>query len=48
MRFFIDMDGVLCVWKPASGEEALYEKGFFATMRPRQCAVDAVSQRPHG
>ena len=44
MRFFIDMDGVLCVWKPASGEEALYEKGFFATMRPHQCAVAAVNE----
>lgn len=44
MRYFIDQDGVLAVWKPCSGEESLYSENFFLGMRPHAETIVAVKK----
>ncbi|MEG0018372.1 MAG: hypothetical protein RR724_06515, partial [Hydrogenoanaerobacterium sp.] len=41
-RLFVDMDGTLAVFTPASKLETLYEKGYFADLAPIQNVVDSV------
>ena len=41
-RLFVDMDGTVAEWKAAEEFEDLYEKGYFASLKPYQNVVDAI------
>lgn len=41
-RLFIDMDGTLCVWKPAAEFEDLYSPRWFSRMVPHASLLEAV------
>lgn len=41
-RLFMDMDGTLAEWRSEVGPEELYEKGYFASLRPYGAILDAV------
>lgn len=41
-RLFVDMDGVLAVFKPVDTMETLYEKGYFANLAPQKNVVDVI------
>jgi|GEM_PF-519314 len=43
-RLFVDMDGTLAVFKPVLKIEELYEKGYFAQLRPIPNVVQAVRE----
>lgn len=41
-RLFVDMDGTLAEFKPVDTLEKLYEKGYFANLKPQMAVVGAV------
>lgn len=41
-RLFVDMDGVLCRWKPAKHIEEIYEEGWFRNMEPQPNVIEAI------
>lgn len=41
-RLFVDMDGVLAVFKTVSNMETLYEKGFFSNLSAQENVLQAV------
>lgn len=41
-RLFVDMDGTLAEWRSEAGPEELYEKGYFASLRPYDTILNAV------
>lgn len=43
-RLFVDMDGTLAVFQPTKNLETLYEKGYFANLRPMERVLDGVKQ----
>lgn len=43
-RVFFDMDGTLAEYRPINEIEDLYEKGYFATLRPQEGVVNAAKR----
>ncbi len=43
-RLFVDMDGTLAEWQHTPRLETLYERGYFANLRPQEEVVKAVRQ----
>ncbi|WP_092755450.1 5' nucleotidase, NT5C type [Hydrogenoanaerobacterium saccharovorans] len=41
-RLFVDMDGTLAVFKPTNRLEALYEKDYFANLKPIDSVIGAI------
>ena len=41
-RLYVDMDGTLAEFKIVSYQEQLFEKGYFANLKPHECVVDAI------
>ena len=41
-RIFIDMDGVLCEYRPAASVDDMMQNGYFASLKPRKEMLDAV------
>lgn len=42
IRLFVDMDGTLAEFKPCRTMETLYERGYFANLKPQENVVEAV------
>lgn len=43
-RLFVDMDGVLAVFKPTNTLEVLYEEGYFKNLEPMPDMIQAVKE----
>jgi hypothetical protein len=43
-RLYVDMDGVLCVFKMVNRLEMLLEEGYFRNLIPQEAVIDAVKQ----
>lgn len=43
-RFFVDMDGTLAVFTPVDTVETLYEKGYYAELKPHANVIEGVKQ----
>lgn len=41
-RIFIDMDGVLCEYRPEASVDDMMQNGYFASLKPRKEMLDAV------
>lgn len=41
-RLFVDMDGTLAVFTPQKDINALYQKGYFASLAPQENVVEAI------
>lgn len=41
-RLFVDMDGVLAVFRNISSEEELYEEGYFRDLEPQKPVLEAI------
>lgn len=40
MRYFFDMDGVLCKFMHGTPFEAIYEKGYFRNLPPQENIIE--------